>query len=470
MKKLNTNRLAKLIAASLLSVGMSVRAAAPDPGIGSLLWPLVIIASPFIVVHDLIYGTDDGARSEADAKANAIFATNDEQIPVKGLYTASLDLTSSIKGMLVESRLPFIEVSTVGSAWLLRQAMNPQPLVAQAQNFPYMRLSLGEKNQPNCFAWASASKEFTAAPPVSPSTCLLVTFTSELQSDLQLDVDTTLVSKRELRWVLIDRINNRTLLSVPFWNTQSDGQPLQAFALYQSASDNNSFSRIIKKLNPKAISVRTDGRPFVLNRMLEPTANESLLPRALVQGRFRESKLTWGLVGAADKQATWEKGYSQGVSSGSPTIMNDELVFDPKSSTVGRACAFPPGEDRCRLAWKFATNLGLISTSESASNQAPIYKTPKTNEEKRDMRLNLAIRTYHGQLFWLGEIGVQSYPDSYQVCTDGQYLCLFYPSQAITTEEELIIHGSLVAAIGYGQRGSFELVVPLKSLHPISQP
>lgn len=470
MNKVNANRLAKLLVASLISVGFSVGAATTDVGIGPLLWPVVIIASPFIVVHDLIYGSDNGARSEADAKANAIFATHDEKFPVKGIYTASLELTSALEGMLVESRLPFVEVSTNGSAWLLRQAMNPQPLIDQATKFPYMRLSLGQKGQPNCFAWASDSKIFTTAPPVSPGTCLLVSFTNELQSDLQLNVDATLVSKRKLQWVLIDRISNRNLLSIPFWNTQFAGHPLQAFALYQSASDNNSFSRIIKKLNPTAISTRTDGKPIVLNRMLEPTANESQLPKAFTQGQFRESKRTWAPVVAADSQTTWEEAYSQAVSSGSPTIMNDALIFDPKSSTVGRACAFPPGDDRCRLAWKFATNLGLISTSETGSNQYPTNKISKTDEARRDMRLNLAIRTYQGRLVWFGEVGVQSFPDGYQVCTDGQYLCLFYPNQAITTEEDLIIHGSLVAAIGYGQRGSFELVVPLKSLLQNSLP
>lgn len=164
------NIVKKPLTALLLSVGFSVCAAAPDPGIGSLLWPFVIIASPFIVVHDLIYGSDEGARKEADAKADAIFEGHNQQIPVKGLYTTSLNLTYSLEGMLVESRLPFIEISSTGSAWLLRKAINPEPLIAKAQEYPYMRLSLGAEGLPNCVTWKTEIKKLTASPPVAPGT------------------------------------------------------------------------------------------------------------------------------------------------------------------------------------------------------------------------------------------------------------------------------------------------------------
>lgn len=444
--------------------------AAPSTGAASLAWPLVILASPFIIVQDLIYGSDEGARKEADTKADAILAAHNEQIPVKGLYTKSLDISDALNGMLIDRRLPFIEINSAGSAWLLGQAINPQPLIDKAEQYPYIRLSLGSSVSPDCVNWASKTKEITASPPVAPGTCLLISFTDELKSDLQLDVNSSLIQKRELRWELTDRINGRTLLSVPFWNNQVTGRPLRAFAYYQDESSFNSFGRVIKKLDPQSLNLRADGRPFLLNRMSKPAPNEYLRPKRLVQGQFRESKVLRSSGTFTEKETTWEEVYERALSINSPTVMNDVLVFDPKSYAVGQACAFPSVVGSCRSAWNFATSVGLVSARESGSNEPPISNSRDMANAGQGLRLEIAIRNYEGHLVWFGDIVAPSYPDSFQECVDGKYLCLFYPKQAITTEDELIFNGSLVAAVGYGQRAPYELTVPLSKLLVISQP
>lgn len=204
--------------------------------------------------------------------------------------------------------------------------------------------------------------------------------------------------------------------------------------------------------------------------MSKPATNESLRPKALAQGQFREATIQWSRVTATEERTTWQEAYEQALSSGSPTIMNEVLVFDPKSYSVGQACAFPSVVGSCRSAWNFATSVGLISARESGSNQPRNSQPAETNEALHGLHLEIAIRDYYGKLVWFGDIVVPSYPDSYQGCADGKYLCLFYPKDVMTTGEELVFRGSLVAAVGYGQRAPYELTVPLSKLLSISQP
>ena len=207
---------ARVLAMLSLMASMNARGAPINTGVEQLLWPAVVIASPFLLVHELLFGSDSSAISSADREANEILDAYKEQIPVSGLHTGSVNLY----GMLVESRLPFIEIDIAGSVWLLSLAKAPQPLIYQAQRHKYIRLSLGKQEDPNCLTWQSTIDDWTTGPPVRPGTCILAVFDNELQSNLQLNVDASRVSGRKLRWELIDRVTGKVHLSVPFWKAR----------------------------------------------------------------------------------------------------------------------------------------------------------------------------------------------------------------------------------------------------------
>ncbi len=123
-------------------LSLNVRSAPINTGVEQLLWPAAILAAPFVWVHNLIFGSDLDSTKAANEEANKILAAHTEPIPVNGLYSGSISLRWAMYGLLVESRIPFLEIDTAGSAWLLSQAKAPQTLIPSAEKYKYIRLRL----------------------------------------------------------------------------------------------------------------------------------------------------------------------------------------------------------------------------------------------------------------------------------------------------------------------------------------
>lgn len=465
MKELNRKRLAKLLAASLLSVGFSVRAAAPDPGIGSLLWPLVIIASPFIVVHDLIYGSDDDARTKAESEANKILGEFKDQISVQGLYAGSINLRSALYGMLVESRLPFIEINTHGSAWLLSLAKDPKPLLTNAEQHKYIRLSLGKQGAPNCFNW---TENWENQPPVRPGTCLSLTFDDKLQSDVQLSVDVSNIKSRILRWELLDRATGKVHLSVPFWESQTEGQPVRITATYRAAHEDYVFIRTLRKLSPALQPSATSEPPFIMHRFAKRTPEKLDGVVTMIHSEFRAPTLPKLTDADLHKNETWKEGYDRATATGKPVIINNTLLIVPYDDKVGPACA-EPDSLKCDFAKNFISDIGVLT-----SNYVPAYQQPEAMRTrsfapppKHDMYVTVVARGFNGNLLWLAHIQPASFPATFQRCNDFSQGCYFYPTQVNTTSDELVIRGKLQdGASFYAKSDEFELAVPLRKLIP----
>ncbi len=429
------------------------------------MWPAIIVASPFIIVHELIFGSDSGAKKDAQAKANEILDASKDQIPVRGLYLGSINLRWALYGLFVESRLPFVEINTHGSAWLLSLARDPKPLISSAEQHKFIRLSLGKQGDSNCFNW---TESWDKSHPVRPGTCLLITFDDELQSDVQLSVDASKVNKRVLYWELADRATGKRHLSVPFWESQTEGQPLQVYATYRGAHEDYTFIRVIRKLSP-AISPLAPGElPFIMNRF-ERRPSETLDgPVVKIVGEFRLPILPKTAEADVPKNESWSDGYERARSTGKPVIMNNYLLIVPRDDKVGAVCVETDGLS-CSFAGNFISDIGVLTSKHTAAYQmpetmrSPLYAVPLKN----DMYVTVAARGFDRKLLWIARIQPESFPANFQQCSDLSRGCYFYPTQINKTAEELVVRGILHdGSRGDATRGEFELVVPLGRIVP----
>jgi hypothetical protein len=445
-------------------VNIDARAAAINTGVEQLLWPAVIVASPFVIVHDLLFGSDSNAQQSAEKEANKILDAFKEQIPVGGLYTGPVNLRGALYGMLVESRLPFIEVDTAGSAWLLSDVKSPQPLILQAQQHKYIRLALGNQGDGDCVAFGFAN-DWINAPPVRPGTCVLAAFENELQSDLHLRLDTSEVSKRKLRWEVVDRATGKVRLSIPFWESQTSGKPLRVSATYRAAHETYPFVRVLRKLSPAFVPKGSTGRSFVMNKFEEPAwaGSNSAVD---VKGEFRLPIVDWGAI-QGPKNEYWKEGYERAFASGKPVIINNFLLIIPQNDTVGRACA-NPGGNRCEFANNSVSDIGVLTaTYDKAYSEPEAFRSHDRAPLIHDMSIYITARSFSGSALWHVRISPASLPSSHQVCRNFSLGCYFYPEQATTTASELVVLGKFSSdgdAVGNLPLNEYELVVPLVEL------
>jgi len=427
------------------------------------------VASPFIVVHELLVGSDSGAVEAAAKQARRLLDAHPGGIPAEGLYTGSLDMRMALYGLLVDARLPFVEINVAGSAWLMSLASDAPALVARAEGRPYIRLSLAERGAPACVAWTYPVEKWLASPPVRPGTCLALTFEDHLRSDLQLAVDARQVSARKLRWQLSDRASGAEHLAIPFWQSQTAGQPLRAAGVYREESDaGNDFARLIQKASPTAFARRADGQPFVMNRVRSPVMGESdLVDRsAVVRGEFRVPRTPPALLHQDNE--SWSDGYAQAIRGGKPRVINNGLLVVPETDSVARACAFPFPTD-CSFESNFAADVGVLSVLHRASYQPPpSVKYPAAH----GMALVIAGRAYDGRLLWYfqSEPEPGSVPAAAQPCREPASQCDFHPVQAAVTDGELIVYGRFASGNAAVRellpRDVFEWAIPVASLTP----
>lgn len=435
---------------ALLMMGAAARAGGgPTGGVENLLWPAIIVTAPFFMVHDLVYGSDELSRKAADAEAGKVLDAFRETVPANGLYTGGTDLRWALYGMLVESRLPSVEVDVAGSVWLLRLAKDPERLIEQAQQHQYIRLTIGSNSNADCFEWKSTIDDWTAQPPVRPGSCLRITFGDELRSNLELRVDATDASRRKLRWQLVDRAAQKLLMSVPFWEAQVKGQPLRVTATYRSVHEDYTFIRILRKLSPHGAPVRADGLPFVMSR---PVRRPAPLSPSPVKGEFRALTMDTASL-AAPGNESWPDGYARAVSRKKPVIINNRLLIDPLRDEVGPACDFPA---RCDFACNSLSPIGVLMV-----NYNPAY-AGESRIPPSEMTVTVAARSFDGEHLWFVRITPVALPAGVAACRDLSRSCYFYPEQATTTERELVVSGQFSGRDVALPRGTYyELVVPL---------
>jgi len=449
------------------TMGVGARGAAINTGVEGLLIPAVILASPVVIVGNLIFGSDDGARKSAEKEAQRILDTQKELIPVNGLYTGSIDLKWALSGMMVESKLPRVEINTEGSIWLLKEARDPAALAEQAARFKYIHLTLGDRGGENCFPWRQDYHDWTLHLPIKPGTCLQMEFSNELQADLELNVDASRVNNRELRWNLVERATGKALLSIPFWVSQLKGQPLNVGATYRVAHETYPFVKVIQKLSPINPARIADGSPRILNRSKRPLASfENSLFRTNVTGEIRLPELSWPPTTWPKDNVSWNEGYEKALASGKPFLLNRNMLIDLQRQQVGEACASPGfASSRCDFAYNFLYDGGVIST-----NSDHAYKYSNLASE---MSLSASVRTYDGQLLWYITISPSAVPE---LCRDWSRGCIFFPHSATLVDEKLIFYGRFTTTgrLTSEERGTldqpYELVIALREIPKVVDP
>lgn len=469
------SRACRMLAIAFLMSSVGARGEGLYTGVEKIMWPAIIIASPFVVVHDLIFGSDERSRRSAEKDADRILEKTPGSISVTGLYTGSVDLRWALYGMLVESRLPFVEINTAGSAWLLSQSKDPAALIPLAEQHPYVRLALGSQGNPACFSWKSSNDDWTANPPVRPRTCLLIQFVDELQSDLALSVDASEVRHRKLRWNLVDRATGNMRLSLPFWVSQVEGQPLFVSATYRVAHENYPFAKVIKKLAPTFVPTGQDGRPYLMTRIDADAIQRSErdVKATAIAASFRPPTFDWTTAAGGGRNERWIEGYDRAETTGLPTMHNNFWLILPQQDLIRPVCIEPGGSSRsCTFVHNFLTAAGVLTFWVGPSyrdTSPPGPMSPATSSHP--MYLLLTGRRPEGDLLWYVRIVPAELPESIQLCNDFSKSCAFYPRQATTTSQELIVRGTFRDDPTSMRlpRDEFELVVPLSRLPPVAR-
>lgn len=450
----------------LLSAHVCVHAAPIRTGVEEILWPAVIVATPFFLVRDVLFGSDSSAMKSTARDAQKILDAQRTPIPINGLYTGALNLRWALYGMLVEARLPFIEVDTAGSKWLLELADDPKQLIERAVNSKYLRLSLGTQGEANCFGWKNFSDDWLRQPPVRPGSCMRLEVTDHLESDVQLQVDPSQVSRRQLSWVLVDRASGQVHLSVPFWQSQTKGQPLSVSVVYRAAHETGSFISVLSKLAPSATPTNTDGLPFVMNQIPVDLHKEGQLSFMRISGLVRTPLLDWDAVQTDRATKSWHESYAHAHATGQPQIVG-KLVIVPQSDSVGSSCALPYG--KCDFTRSYASDLGVMTTHYSPAYQDQ-DKSRNPHGIGHDMHVVVGARGFDGRMKWVISITPWTLPESHAGCKDRIRGCYFDPSNFAMTSNELVIRGKFRDGAQAGQGSAeYELVVSRDQL-PATQP
>ncbi|KQV88185.1 hypothetical protein [Pelomonas sp. Root1237] len=370
--------------ASCLVVGTVARA---EPvgltGLESLLWPAVVVAAPFGLLHRLLFGSDQDSMKKADEQARQQLKELDRSFETNGLYTGPINIRHAVYGLLIEAKLPWVELDVVGSKWLFEELEDPRPLLAQiSAERPFIRLELTQSGDPGCVALRRYGDLWHKIHDmqVQPSSCLKFGFVSELASELRLSVDTDRASRRELRWVLRRSGSDEVLVSVPFWQYQTAGQPLQVYADYRRDAQSSSFVDLIRKLHPTLRVTGNDGRPLVLDRGRRITFDARLPPYPVV-GTIEPLEVQTHVN--RDLERDWRDVYQEGISTLRPQhVSRSRLIFFPQTHELREALAD-------RQTHLFAEQ-GLLLTASMTWN-APYSVWVQGFDLERDVQWGMAV-------------------------------------------------------------------------------
>jgi hypothetical protein len=303
-------------------------------GLQDLIWPAVVVMSPFMQLHRLVFGWDEDAIAKTQKQAHLQLQQLRGGFDTNGLYTGPIDISSAVHGMLVLAKLPWVEVDVAGSKWLFNHMEDQATWLAQVSpERPYIRLELAASGDPACPRFISLHHQlrWDSSPPAKPGTCLKLSFVAALASDLGLTVDTQHASQRELRWVLKRLSSNETLLSLPFWQRQTSGQPLRIFGSYRAAHDSSQFADLIRTLRPGLRATDSQGRPFALERG-QPIIFDTSIPPYPTTGHVEpltaRNKESW------NAQVNWHTAYQAGIDTAHPSQIDRQRLFLPVTQEI----------------------------------------------------------------------------------------------------------------------------------------
>lgn len=448
-----------------LIVSTPVRSAPINTGVEDLLWPVIIVASPFIIVKNLIFGSDDGARRDSEKEATKILDGFNRKLKITGLNTGPLELQWALYGMLVESRIPLVEASTESIEWLISKSKDPSQLRTMAKQSKIVRLSLGSRSNPDCFPWKSDYYDFTKNVPVRPGTCLVATFANESKSNLRIEVNSVKVSRRELRWDVVDQSTNKAILSIPFWESQTEGKPLRVVPTYRARHETYPFVRLVQKLASSVPTEPSDAntQSYVMKWNDEINRyKEARIESANVSGEFRSIQLDWKQPDARLSNESWENGYQRAYSTGKPVVINNTLLINPNTNSVGPACANPL-RNRCDFSKQFVSDSGTMTTVSDDAYEG--YKSASsTIVSSHELSVLASHRTFDGEVSWHMRITPNAIPEQARVCTDYSNHCHFYVQDVRLTDTEFVALGRLTRGGSDLLNQQLELVVPRSNI------
>ncbi|RZI55646.1 MAG: hypothetical protein EOP37_27305 [Rubrivivax sp.] len=451
-----------VVALALLS-GTGSRGAGINTGVEDILWPAILIGRPIVLVHDLVFGSDETAMKAADKAAERILNDHAGVVTMHGLYTGALDLRWALFGLFVERQLPLVEMDVSGSAWLFSMMKTPGRLVEDAKDHKYIRLALKEKGDPHCVDWNFRTVEWVESPPVRPPACLTVSFADRLSSDVEMSVDFSRASHRELRWQLKDRVRNTVLLDVPFWHRQTRGNPLYVDLTYRQAHENNPFIRVLKKLSPAEPATNSEGRPFLMKRFDEARRSDDLdLPSFRVWGYFRERTVAVPPTRTRGSEHWWTEMYRSAIADGRPAVYGG-LMINPSEDRVGSSCAFVYRRCEAGSEVSVGTEVGVLSLAHQRAYGPPPQEVARLGPG-HDAWVSVGAKDYSGRFLWSMTVMLAAWPAPFEVCKDFSLGCDFYPKHAVFTPEGLLISGGAVGRPGIGGGYPWELWVPAQYL------
>ena len=414
-----------------------VRAAGDPTGISELFMPFVYLLRPVYMVKTLLFGSDEKSRLNTEAEANRIISELKEPIPVKGLYVGTLNLKFSISGILIDSRIPFVETDIAAAQWLIEQAAQPKELMAGASGNVYLRVSLGEKGNLHCLKWKSPNDDWANKVPLRPGTCLKVTFEKNLLSEVELRVNTEKVPNRQLRWELLDRTSGKVLLSLPFWQPQTENSPLSVSTNYRERYENSPFSKFIKMLKPSPENLNSDGKSFVLS--WNDPHYHGHVETVYLTAKTTPASVAWPEM--ERKNESYEQGYRRAYDSNKAVLINNHLVFLPKLDKVGNQ-------------WPFTFGPRAVDDRFFVTAQ---YQPGKLN-------VKIFGYLYDGAQLWNAEIAPDIIPEDVKVCEEKNSSCYFFPSAIRITGDSLIVLGSYELPRNQHSKKIYEWSVPLDRL------
>jgi hypothetical protein len=424
-------------------------------GLEDLFIPVAIVAAPFVIVHDLLFGTDTGAFRSTDARSDKILKALPQPIPVQGLYIGPLHVRYGLQGMLVESQLPMVEIDAAGAAWLLALARDPAPLAALATQHPYIRLTIAPDHHPDCFAFKNTQDDITRFHPVRPGHCMRAAFVDTLQSDLALRVDASRVAHRELSWELLVRASGKLLLRLPFWEYQHKGYPLSVSGTYRTAGETFTFARLIQALQPVDALGRAQKAAGIMTRIDYAARRDTPSTSTEVAGYFRaippeRVAMPWRVA-----NESWPDGYARAYATGMPVILNNSIIILPKTDRVGPACVFARRD--CSFADTFISG-DVIMTTTAAS----VWNTPAMDDISPSVGIGVTGRYLDGRLAFDIFIVPATLSAASIGCDAGALTCSFRPDAIERNADQLVVRGRfLVGRKGGAQTAqSYALYVP----------
>lgn len=415
-------------------------------GLEKLFWPIVIINYPFYKFNELVNGSDHKAMQETGEAAAKILQSTATSFYTNGLYVHGVSIEYALYGLLVDRQIQFIESDINYSDWVAKYGK----LKKEIEGAGYIRFSLSDDGDENCFLWKDGNSNWTKAPPVRPGVCLKATEETRLQSELELSVDVSNWKKRELSWTLSSREDSATLLKVPFWEYQTEGKPLRFSALFRNRYDTSPFARVAEKIFPLHNPVYPENR----SRLMKWNDFEKGVRRYIdtidIVATVRKPRLIWDAPDQ-NKNQRWEDGYRKAYKEMQPVLLNESLLIDPIMDRVG-----------FQFDWDFGKR------KIHKRNIVMAFYTQRYCDNGKCLEMKVLVHGvgFDGNRHWSLSLTPEMIPEDASKCLNADKFCYFYPIDLKINDEELVIYGEFSNTADI-RSDRYEWAVPLTKLPPL---